>query len=149
MDPKSTQRHARLYGVAVADCFISQLDVMESGFSKPTLRLKELIAKEKEQAWRLSIDGDATSVDQLSWHHRPGDHRQVRFRTELTKYDGFVITHTPVFARFHENFGEPVILINSCRYDQPFCCMAETEHAARPQGRSSRIHRPWLKFRAC
>jgi hypothetical protein len=38
----------------------------------------------------------------------------------LSKYDGFIVTHTPVFARLFERFEKPVILVNSCRYDQPF-----------------------------
>jgi hypothetical protein len=42
-------------------------------------------------------------------------------RAELKKYDGFIVTHSPVFVRFFESLGKPVILINSCRYDTPFC----------------------------
>ena len=44
-----------------------------------------------------------------------------RYARELGKYDGFIVTHTPVFARLFENLNKPVILVNTCRYDQPFC----------------------------
>jgi hypothetical protein len=43
------------------------------------------------------------------------------YREHLSKYDGFVITHTPVFCRLFESFGKPIIMVNSCRYDQPYC----------------------------
>jgi hypothetical protein len=44
----------------------------------------------------------------------------LRYWAILSKYDGFIVTHTPVFARLFERFEKPVILVNSCRYDQPF-----------------------------
>lgn len=36
-------------------------------------------------------------------------------------FDLFVVTHTPVFALIFEKYNKPIIIINSCRYDQPFC----------------------------
>ena len=36
-------------------------------------------------------------------------------------YDGFVVTHSPVLCRLFERFNKPIILVNSCRYDQPYC----------------------------
>ena len=37
------------------------------------------------------------------------------------EYDGFVVTHSPVLCRLFERFNKPIILVNSCRYDQPYC----------------------------
>jgi len=54
-----------------------------------------------------------------------------RLRAELMDYDGFIVTHSPVFVRFFEHFKKPVILVNSCRYDQPFCWNADEKVAAR------------------
>ena len=39
----------------------------------------------------------------------------------LSQFDGFIVTHTPVFALLYEKYNKPIIMVNSCRYDQPFC----------------------------
>jgi hypothetical protein len=38
----------------------------------------------------------------------------------LSEFDGFIVTHSPVFCLLYEKFNKPIILINSCRYEQPF-----------------------------
>ena len=38
----------------------------------------------------------------------------------LSKFDGFLVTHTPSFALLFESFNKPIICVNSCRYEQPF-----------------------------
>lgn len=38
----------------------------------------------------------------------------------LSTFDGFIVTHSPVFCLLYETFNKPIILINSCRYEQPF-----------------------------
>ena len=43
-----------------------------------------------------------------------------KHKEELEKYDGFVITHTPAFILLYEKFNKPIIIINSCRYENPF-----------------------------
>lgn len=43
-----------------------------------------------------------------------------RYRDFLSTFDGFIVTHTPVFCLLYETFQKPIILINSCRYEQPF-----------------------------
>jgi len=42
-----------------------------------------------------------------------------KHKEELKKYDGFIVTHTPIFCLLYEKFNKPIILINSCRYEQP------------------------------
>jgi len=42
------------------------------------------------------------------------------YKDFLSKFDGFIVTHTPVFCLLYETFNKPIILINSCRYEQPF-----------------------------
>jgi hypothetical protein len=39
----------------------------------------------------------------------------------LKEYDGFIVTHTPIFALLFEDLNKPILIINSCRFDQPFC----------------------------
>jgi len=46
---------------------------------------------------------------------------QNEYDSILKEYDAFVVTHTPVFAMLYEKYGKPIIVVNSCRYDQPFC----------------------------
>jgi hypothetical protein len=38
----------------------------------------------------------------------------------LSTFDGFIVTHTPIFALLYEKFNKPIILVNSCRYEQPY-----------------------------
>ncbi len=127
---------ARLYGdrVSLTHWYIGLMHVEAFGFPKPTLNMAELIQKEQTEAWRFGIEGDPTTLNEFSWQHMDQemiDRFVERYKAELAKYDGFVVTHTPVFARLYESFGKPVILINSCRYDQPFCFHGqETERAA-------------------
>jgi hypothetical protein len=44
----------------------------------------------------------------------------IKYYDFLSQFDGFVVTHTPVFCLLYEKFNKPIILINSCRYEQPF-----------------------------
>jgi hypothetical protein len=45
----------------------------------------------------------------------------IEYGDLLSSYDGFIVTHTPVFALIYEQYNKPIIIINSCRFDQPFC----------------------------
>lgn len=42
------------------------------------------------------------------------------FKDELEKYDGFIVTHTPVFAKLYEKFNKPIIVVASTRYEFPY-----------------------------
>lgn len=53
----------------------------------------------------------------------------------LGTFDAFVVTHTPVFCRLYERYNKPIILINTCRYEQPYCWNGD-------------IHQ-WLELNAC
>jgi hypothetical protein len=44
-----------------------------------------------------------------------------RYHNELCKYDGFIVTHGLLFIRLFERFNKPIIMINSCRFDMPYC----------------------------
>ena len=39
----------------------------------------------------------------------------------LSSFDGFICAHPNVFAMIFEKYNKPIVLINSCRYDIPFC----------------------------
>jgi len=42
------------------------------------------------------------------------------YKDKLDEYDGFVVTHTPVFARLYERFDKPIIVVCSTRYEFPY-----------------------------
>ena len=46
---------------------------------------------------------------------------QSEYDTYLSQFDGFIVTHTPVFTQLFEKYNKPIIMVNSCRYNQPFC----------------------------
>jgi hypothetical protein len=43
-----------------------------------------------------------------------------RYRNEFEHFDGFVVTHTPAFALLFIQWGKPIIIVNTTRYEQPF-----------------------------
>ena len=45
----------------------------------------------------------------------------VRYSFFLIKFDFFIVTHSPSFAMLFEKFNKPIIVVNSCRYNLPYC----------------------------
>lgn len=43
------------------------------------------------------------------------------YRKTFDTYDGFLVTHTPVLVKLFVSFGKPILVVNSCRFDQPYC----------------------------
>jgi len=67
---------------------------------------------------------DVKHINQKTWADFTRDRIQSFQETygqELSSYDGFIVSHTPVFALLYEKYNKPIIIVNSCRYDQPFC----------------------------
>ena len=52
---------------------------------------------------------------------------QDEYDSILKDYDVFIVTHTPVFIMLYEKYNKPIIVVNSCRYDQPFCWNKNSE----------------------
>lgn len=46
---------------------------------------------------------------------------QERYDDFLKTFDGFICGHPNGFALLYEKYNKPIILINTCRYDLPFC----------------------------
>ena len=42
------------------------------------------------------------------------------YKDKLDHYDGFIVTHTPILAKFYERFNKPIIVVASTRYEHPF-----------------------------
>ena len=38
----------------------------------------------------------------------------------LSTFDGFIVSHNPSFVLLYESFNKPIIVVNTCRYEQPF-----------------------------
>lgn len=63
-------------------------------------------------------------INQASWHSISPEMIaafQERYDAFLRGFDAFIVTHTPVFAAIYEKYDKPVLVVNSCRYEQPFC----------------------------
>jgi len=39
----------------------------------------------------------------------------------MSEFDGFIVTHTPIFLMLFETYHKPIIVVNSTRYPQPYC----------------------------
>lgn len=46
---------------------------------------------------------------------------QQTYDSFLRQFDGFIVCHVPAFAMIYEKYNRPILWINSCRYDIPFC----------------------------
>lgn len=53
---------------------------------------------------------------------------QAKYDAYLSSFDGFIVTHTPVFCMLYEKYSKPILLVNSCRYEQPFCWNGDLTH---------------------
>ncbi len=71
-------------------------------------RQRDNVRVVNEKTW---LDFDLNLVDQF--HHCYGN--------MLQHFDGFIVTHSPVFALLYEKFGKPIFMVNSTRYEMPYC----------------------------
>lgn len=56
---------------------------------------------------------------------------QDRYDTFLRSFDGFIVAHCAAFAMLYEKYGKPILMINSVRYDIPFCFTKDVAGRAR------------------
>jgi hypothetical protein len=71
-----------------------------------------------------AIVRDTCAITQQNWRHFNQEIiRKFQFEDDdfLRTYDGFIVTHTPIFVMLFEKYNKPVIVVNSCRYNQPIC----------------------------
>ena len=89
---------------------------------------------DKVQITNWSISGDrwvfgfpyvnVKHITQRSWKNLTQEMIeafQAEYDSVLSQYDGFIVTQTPVFAQIYEKYNKPIIMVNTCRYNQPFC----------------------------
>ena len=46
---------------------------------------------------------------------------QDKYDSFLKTFDGFIVCHCAAFAMIYEKYNKPIVMINSVRYDIPFC----------------------------
>jgi len=62
-------------------------------------------------------------VNQNTWRNINedlADRFYDHYKDELSKYDGFIVTHTPCFSLLYKKFNKPIIVVASTRYEDPF-----------------------------
>ena len=48
-------------------------------------------------------------------------------RVMLSEYDGFVVTHSPLFVKIFEKLGKPIVIFDSCQWNETFCWIEDDE----------------------
>jgi hypothetical protein len=79
-------------------------------FKKPTAEVKHI----NQDTWK-NINMDMIKAF------------QAEYDEFLKGFDAFIVTFSPVFVMLYEKYGKPIIVINACRYDQPFCWNKNTD----------------------
>lgn len=62
-------------------------------------------------------------INSQTWHQLSDDlifRFEQRYSKFLSKFDGFVVTHTPAFSQLYRNFEKPILTVNSTRYEAPY-----------------------------
>jgi hypothetical protein len=86
--------------------------------------------------WCLSGHGwvlGKTQVNPSTWKNLSSDmidSFQSEYDEFLRTFDGFIVGHPNGFAMVFEKYQKPIIMINSCRYDMPFCFSKNLEMLA-------------------
>ena len=68
-------------------------------------------------------DRDVRVINQATWRSinaKMISEFQTIYDDFLSQFDGFIVTHTPVFCLLYEKYRKPILLVNSCRYEQPY-----------------------------
>lgn len=66
---------------------------------------------------------DVRVVNQRTWrkiNQEMVEEFVTHYKSYLEQFDGFIVTHTPVFTLLYETFQKPIVVVNSCRYEQPY-----------------------------
>ena len=81
--------------------------------------------------WNISLHNffDAPSVDveyvnEETWgdlSHESIKQFQGTYDTLLQTVDIFIVGHAPILSLLFEKYEKPILILNTCRYNQPFC----------------------------
>jgi hypothetical protein len=65
---------------------------------------------------------------------------QERYDSFLRTFDMFIVCHAATFALIYEKYDKPIVMINSCRYDIPFCWTRDTHMLSTWKNCIQRLH---------
>ena len=71
---------------------------------------------------------------------------QKEYDTFLSTFDCFVVAYASAFAMIFEKYRKPIIMINACRYDLPFCWTRDMDGLARYKECLRRLNTDGLLF---
>lgn len=104
------------------DLHISVIEDLKEVFSKLDHQIENWSISSHN--WVFKKETKAVEfVNQHTWKHfnqEMCERFYERYKTELSKYDGFVVTHTPCFSLLYQYFEKPIIVVASTRYEAPF-----------------------------
>lgn len=76
-------------------------------FSRSIYKISDPVDVVNSQSWN-NLDEDLISLF------------EDRYKKFLSKFDGFIVTHTPALSQLYRSFGKPILVINSTRYEAPY-----------------------------
>jgi len=76
-------------------------------FMRPVYRISDPVEIINSQTWQQLSDDLIFRFEQ-------------RYSKFLSKFDGFIVTHTPAFSQLYRNFEKPILTVNSTRYEAPY-----------------------------
>ena len=76
-----------------------------------------------------------TNLDETMIHNF-----QNKYDEFLSSFDGFICGHPNSFAMIFEKYNKPIILINSCRTDLPFCWSKNNDMLVKYKACLQRLH---------
>ena len=69
---------------------------------------------------------------------------QAEYHDFLSSFDGFIVGHAACFAQIYEKYNKPIIWINSCRFDLPYCWSGNLDGRAKYIACLARLHQSEL-----
>jgi hypothetical protein len=128
LSEKPTEGHASVLRLFSLDSHVSVIadvrDILSKLFGGAVAVTEWNISKSHSWVFGREPEQDVRHVNWETWRDIcPATIAafQREYGEMLQAYDGFIVTHTPVFALLFEPFGKPIVVVNSCRYDQPYC----------------------------
>lgn len=68
-------------------------------------------------------------INQVTWKHltlEMIEEFHAKYDRFLSQFDGFIACHPNCFTLLYEKYNKPILVVNSCRYDIPFCWTKDT-----------------------
>ena len=122
MYKRKTNAKKRLFNI---DLHISVIADIKDIFSRVRPDIEIVDWSLSGHAWVFNKEPIAIDIiNQASWVSL--DLNMIRdfqniYNTFLSQFDGFIACHPNSFCLLYEKYNKPIYIINSCRYDMPFC----------------------------